>query len=179
MRSAEEIPVQAKGGNQVAEDDVSYLDQESMEFLRRMVPPQETLRIPGQENVVQHAVRSGGNRVAIIADQIQGEGRRGVEARDVFGTLPVPAECWPPWLWESYRKAGGRAAWRDAKETRPVMTASVAYGVELARHGDTEKTALTYRLLLEVDPRARMGAEAAFGQTWVIATLDAVLGRLP
>lgn len=81
-------------------------------------------------------------------------------------------------LWERYRKAGGKAAWWDDKETRPFMTALVAYGVELARNGDTEKAALAYRLLLKLDPRDRMGAEAAFGEVGVIAIPDAVPGRL-
>lgn len=44
------------------------------------------------------------------------------------------------------------------------MTALVVYGVELARKGDTEKAALACRLLPKLDPRDRMGAEAAFGK---------------
>lgn len=81
-------------------------------------------------------------------------------------------------LWERYRKADGRAAWWDDKETRPFMTALVTYGVEFARNGDTEKAALAYRLLLKLDPRDRMGAEAAVGQAGVVVIPDAVPGRL-
>jgi hypothetical protein len=81
-------------------------------------------------------------------------------------------------LWERYRKAGGRAAWWEDKDTRPFMTALFAYGTELARAGDREKAALAYQLLLKLDPQDRMGAEATFGELGVIAVPDAVPGRL-
>lgn len=72
-------------------------------------------------------------------------------------------------VWRPFYKGGRKVDWWTDEDTRPWMIALMAYGIEMARGGETAKAAATCQVLLKLDPQDRMGAEAAFTRVGVLA----------